>query len=158
MQSVLKKIFSGAFLSREEAGKAMDILMEGKAPPEQVGAFLGFLRGRGETADEISGFAASMRSHATELKIRRTDLVDTCGTGGDGSSTFNISTANAFVLAGAGLGVVKHGNRSVSSLCGSADVLEALGIRIDLPGEVVAKQVDEIGFGFLFARSLQAFF
>ncbi len=152
MREVLRKLFAEGFLTRDEAANAMNILMEGKAPPEQVGAFLGFLKGKGESVEEIAGCAKTMRDHALALNINRTDLIDTCGTGGDGASTFNISTVNAFVMAGAGLGVVKHGNRSISSKCGSADVLETLGVKIDLPPDRVAHCVEETGFGFLFAR------
>ena len=151
MKSILSKLFNGGTLSKEEASSAMDLLMEGKAPPEQIGAFLGILRGRKETVEEIAGCASSMRNHAKTLNLKRTDLVDTCGTGGDGAGTFNISTVNAFIIAAAGLGVVKHGNRSVSSKCGSADVLEKLGVPIDLPLERVQEAVETLGFGFLFA-------
>ncbi len=153
MQHLLKKLFSRQHLSRHEAREAMDILMGGKAKPEQIGAFLGALRGKGETIEEIVGCAEAMRGHALTISIQRKDLFDTCGTGGDGMDTFNISTANAFILAAAGAGIVKHGNRSISSRCGSADVLEAMGIAIDLKPEQVARSVDQFGFGFLFASS-----
>lgn len=153
MLHVLKKLFSRQHLTRTEAREAMNRLMQGEAKPEQVGAFLGALRGKGETIDEIVGCAESMRSNALTLVIKRQDLFDTCGTGGDGMDTFNISTANAFILAAAGVGIVKHGNRSVSSRCGSADVLEALGIAVELTPDQVSHCVDQFGFGFLFARS-----
>lgn len=152
MRSILKKLFSGSSLSQDEATHAMKLLMENQVPPEQIGAFLGILKGKGETVDEITGFVRSMRNFSLDLSIKRTDLIETCGTGGDGSSTFNISTACTFVLAGGGLGIIKHGNRSASSQCGSADVLEALGININLSKEEIERQVDEIGFGFLFTR------
>lgn len=153
MQQILKKLFSRQHLTRAEAREAMDTLMRGEAKPEQVGAFLGGLRGKGETIEEIVGCAESMRANALNLNIKRQDLFDTCGTGGDGMNTFNISTANAFILAAAGAGIVKHGNRSVSGNCGSADVLEALGIAIELTPDQVSHCVDQFGFGFLFARS-----
>lgn len=158
MQKYLKKLFLREHLTAEEAREAMDLLMDGKATPEQIGAFLAALATKGESVDEIVGFVRSIRAHATPLTIKRTDLIDTCGTGGDGLDTFNISTAAALVLATAGLGVVKHGNRSVSSRCGSADVLETLGIPIDLSPDLVSRSVDLHGFGFLFAKSLHPAF
>ncbi|MFW7380413.1 MAG: anthranilate phosphoribosyltransferase [Oligoflexus sp.] len=151
MKPYLSKLFERQALSQEEAQAAMDTLMRGEATPEEVGAFLGALRGKGEVIDEIVGFARSMRQHAKTLQLSRTGLVDTCGTGGDGTDTFNISTANALLIAAAGLAVVKHGNRAVSSRCGSADVLAALGIKIDQSPEEVAADVERFGFGFLFA-------
>ncbi len=149
--AVLVRLGSGQRLTRDEAREAMDAIMEGEATPTQIGAFLMALRVRGETPEEITGAAESMRSHATRIEVSRRPLLDTCGTGGDGSGTFNISTAAAFVLAGAGLAVAKHGNRSVSSRCGSADVLEALGVHLDLEPEAVQEAVERTGFGFLFA-------
>lgn len=151
MKQYLTKLFARQSLSEGEAYDAMDLLMGGEASPEEVGAFLGALRGKGESIDEIVGCAKSLRNHARTLNIKRSDLIDTCGTGGDGANTFNISTCNAFVIAAAGLGVCKHGNRSVSSKCGSADVLEELGVPIDQEPEDVAKSIDNFGFGFLFA-------
>jgi anthranilate phosphoribosyltransferase len=151
MKLLLKKLFDQQSLTREEAAEAMDYLMSGAARPEEVGALLGVLRGKGEAIDELVGFAESMRRHAHQLAVQRKDLVDTCGTGGDGAATFNISTANALLLAAAGMGVVKHGNRAVSSRCGSADVLQALGLAIDRPPAEVAASVETYGFGFLFA-------
>lgn len=151
MKAYLSKLFDRQTLDQEEASAAMDKLMSGTASPEEVAAFLGVLRGRGETVDEIVGFARSMRKHAKRLELVRTDLIDTCGTGGDGSETFNISTANALLLAATGLGVVKHGNRAVSSRCGSADVLAALGLKIECTMNEVAKDVENYGFGFLYA-------
>src|SRR5689334_16216755 len=129
----------------------MDAIMSGGATPAQIGGFLVALRLKGETADEIAGAAEAMRAHVVPVRPRRADLVDTAGTGGDGGKTFNISTAAALVAAAAGAGVAKHGNRSVSSLSGSADVLEALGFRLDLSPQRIADSIDELGFGFMFA-------
>jgi anthranilate phosphoribosyltransferase len=148
---LLGRLATGEPLSRGEARGAMDAIMNGEATPAQIAAFLMALRVRGETAEEIAGAAESMRAHAKGIRTTRRPLLDTCGTGGDASGTFNISTAAAFVAAGAGTAVAKHGNRSVSSRCGSADVLEALGARIDLPAEGVAACLEETGVGFLFA-------
>ncbi len=129
-------------------------IMSGHATPAQIGAFLVALRMKGETVEELTGFASAMRRLATRVTTARRPLVDTCGTGGDASGTFNISTAAAFVVAGAGIAVAKHGNRSASSRCGSADVLEALGVKLDVGPETVGRCIDEIGIGFLFARAL----
>ena len=129
----------------------MHSIMAGEATPAQIGAFLVALRIKGETADEIAGCAEAMREHVLVVRPARTDLVDTAGTGGDGARTFNISTAAALVAAAAGAGVAKHGNRAVSSSSGSADVLEALGFNLELPPETIARSIDELGFGFLFA-------
>lgn len=141
-------------LSREQAAEVMRELMEGRATHAQIGALLTALRMKGETVEEITGFAQTMRAFATRVPTARRPLVDTCGTGGDYSNTFNISTAAAFVVAGAGIPVAKHGNRSASSRCGSADVLEALGVNIDAPPEIVGRCIDQAGIGFLFARQL----
>lgn len=141
----------GKVLDRREAEEVMDILMRGEATDAQVASLLTALRMRGETADEIAGFAVGMRRAAVTLSPRVEPLVDTCGTGGDGLSTFNISTAAAFIAAGAGVYVAKHGNRGVSSPCGSADVMEALGVRLDLEPERVQACIEEVGIGFLFA-------
>ncbi len=151
MKQYLSKVFSRQSLSQEEAESAMDLLMQGEASSEEVCGLLGALRGKGESIDEIVGFARSMRKHAVPLQVQRRDLVDTCGTGGDGADTFNISTASCFILAASGLGVVKHGNRAVSSKCGSADVLESLSVKIDRPVDLVVKDVESFGFAFLFA-------
>lgn len=139
-------------LSPEEAEGVMHEIMRGEATPSQISAFLVALRMKGETVEEIAGCARAMRANAVKVKCQSPRLVDTCGTGGDGTGTFNISTLVAFVVAGAGLKVAKHGNRSVSSHCGSADLLETLGVRIDLGPEAVARCIDEVGIGFLFAQ------
>ncbi len=139
----------------------MEEILSGRARESQIAGLLTALRMKGETVDELVGFATAMRRHATPIfppSHPRADevLVDTCGTGGDASGTFNVSTAAAFVVAGAGVRVAKHGNRSISSRCGSADVLEQLGVRIDLPPERVAQSINEVGIGFLFAPALHA--
>ena len=154
MPNAIKRALSCEHLSATEAEGVMTRIMSGEATPAQIGAYLAALRAKGETVAEITGFAQAMRQHATAIRPTRSPLVDTCGTGGDGAHTFNISTTVAFVVAGAGVAVAKHGNRSVSSRCGSADVLGALGVRLDLPPEEVARCIDEVGFGFLFAPML----
>ncbi len=141
-------------LTTEEAESVMERIMAGEATPAQIGAYLAALRAKGETVAEITGFARAMRRYATPVRPNRKPLVDTCGTGGDGAHTFNISTTAALIVAGAGVGVAKHGNRSVSSRCGSADVLTALGVNLELAPEQVARCIDEVGFGFLFAPKL----
>ena len=141
-------------LTREQAAGAMRVLMEGNGTPAQIGAFLMGLRTKGETIEEITGFASTMRAMATPVKTPCDPLVDVVGTGGDKSGTFNISTAAAFVIAGAGIAVAKHGNRSATSKCGSADVLECLGVNIEAPADKIGRCIDEIGIGFLFARTL----
>jgi anthranilate phosphoribosyltransferase len=151
MQTTLAKLLDGHDLTREEARETMDTIMSGEATPAQIGGFLVALRLKGETADEIAGCAEAMRAHVLPVHPQREDLVDTAGTGGDGGRTFNISTAAALVAAAAGAGVAKHGNRAVSSASGSADVLEALGFSLELPPERIARSIDELGFGFLFA-------
>jgi len=132
----------------------MGELMAGNATVAQTAGFLVALAMKGETTDEITGFARTMREFATRVETSRSPLVDTCGTGGDHSGTFNISTTAAFVVSGAGIAVAKHGNRSATSKCGSADVLEALGVNINSTPEQVGRCIDEIGIGFLFARTL----
>ena len=149
----LQKVVRGESLNADEAAGAMTMIMGGEAPATQVAALLTALRMKGETVEEIAGFARIMREHAVRLSPTRTPLVDTCGTGGDKLKTFNISTAAAFVVAGAGVGVAKHGNRSVTSKSGSADVLEALGITLTIPPAAVEACIDRIGIGFLFAPS-----
>jgi anthranilate phosphoribosyltransferase len=151
IQQALARLLDGHDLSREEAHGVMGAIMSGEATPAQIAGFLIALRAKGETADEIAGCAEAMREHALPVRPQRDDLVDTAGTGGDGASTINISTAAALVAAAAGAGVAKHGNRAVSSACGSADVLEALGFDLGLSAERVARSIDELGFGFLFA-------
>src|SRR5213592_1430963 len=151
IQRALARLLDGHDLSREEAHEVMSSIMSGEATPAQIAGFLIALRLKGETADEIAGCAEAMREHALQVRPQRDDLVDTAGTGGDGASTINISTAAALVAAAAGAGVAKHGNRAVSSACGSADVLEALGFELDLSTQRVARSIDELGFGFLFA-------
>lgn len=151
IREAIAKLVEQENLAPDEAETVMEEIMRGEATPSQISAFLTSLRMKGETAEEIAGCARAMRAHATKVVTKRNPLVDTCGTGGDGVSTFNISTVVAFVLAGAGVAVAKHGNRSVSSSCGSADVLEALGVRIDLGPDQVARCIDDIGIGFLFA-------
>src|SRR5439155_1007527 len=152
-------------LTRIEAAAAMEAIMSGAATDAQIAAFLTGLRMKGETVEELIGFAQVMRQKAVRVRTRgeevaaltgtdREMLIDTCGTGGDAAGTFNVSTATAFVVAGAGLKVAKHGNRSVSSLCGSADVVETLGISLDLTPAKVARCVDEVGIGFLYAPLL----
>ena len=128
----------------------MDEIMEGETTAVQLSAFLSALRAKGETAEEIAGMASVMRRKAVQVSVDG-DLVDTAGTGGDGKGTFNVSTAAALVAAGAGLKVAKHGNRAVTGSCGSADVLEALGVKIDLGPDGVKRCIDEVGFGFMFA-------
>jgi len=138
-------------LSEEESAAVMTAFMTGEASPAQIGAFLAALRMKGETVDEVTGMARIMREHALRVETKGT-VVDTCGTGGDASGTFNVSTAAAFVVAGAGAKVAKHGNRAMSSGCGSADVLEALGARIDLNPDQVGQCLRETGIGFMFAQ------
>ena len=147
-------VVEGKDLSEEEASKAMAHIMEGEALPTQIASLLTALRMKGETSQEIAGFARAMRAKAVRIRAREGEcVVDTCGTGGDGCGTFNISTAVAFVAAGGGLTVAKHGNRSVSSKSGSADVLEALGMKITLPPVKVEECLQENGLAFLFAPS-----
>jgi anthranilate phosphoribosyltransferase len=161
----IRRVVEGLHLNRSEAESLMSEIMSGNATNAQIASFLTALRMKGETVEELIGFAKVMRAKASpvlskfavEAAFSGTDremLVDTCGTGGDATGTFNISTATAFVVAGAGIHVAKHGNRSVSSVCGSADVVEALGIRIDLPADAVARCIDEVGIGFLYAPLL----
>ncbi len=154
IHDALSRVVRREDLSRVEAASLMRILMGGEASPSLVGAILTALAMKGETVEEIAGMAETMRALATAIPATARPLVDTCGTGGDHSGTFNISTTAAFVTAGAGVHVAKHGNRSASSLCGSADVLEALGVNLDLSPEKVAECIDQIGIGFLFARNL----
>ncbi|MCX6696832.1 MAG: anthranilate phosphoribosyltransferase [Methanoregula sp.] len=152
MKDAIKKIVEKRNLTPAEAAEAMGIIMEGRATPAQIGGFLIALSMKGETPAEIAAFAHVMREHAVTVSPRvQGTLVDTCGTGGDGAQTFNISTAAAFVAAGAGVPVVKHGNRGVSSRCGSADVLRALGINLAVDPVRQARIIEDIGISFLFA-------
>jgi len=147
---------SGGSLTEEQSTEVMGRVMDGEATPAQIASLVTAMRMKGETVDEITGFARAMRARVTAVRPRAEGLLDTCGTGGDGLSTFNISTTAAFVVAGAGVPIAKHGNRAVSSKAGSADVLEALGVRIDLSPEDMARCIDEVGVGFLFAQALHA--
>jgi len=147
----IRKLTERQDLAADEAHAAMAEIMSGEAGPAQIAAFLVALRMKGETVEEVTEFARVMREHVVPVRPTRRPLVDTCGTGGDGLNTFNISTTAAFVAAGAGAAVAKHGNRSVSSKCGSADVLEALGIKVQQSPEEVARYVGEVGLGFMFA-------
>ncbi len=150
IREAISSLVSGNSLTMEEAASVMEEIMSGRVTPAQFGAFVTALRLKGETVDEIVGLARTMRAKAVPVIIDE-PVVDTCGTGGDGSHTFNISTAAAFVAAGAGLKVAKHGNRAMSSQCGSADVLAALGVRIDLNAKQVQRCLQEVGMGFMFA-------
>ncbi|MBA2294326.1 MAG: anthranilate phosphoribosyltransferase [Actinobacteria bacterium] len=153
IQASLSRLLDGHDLSREQARDVMNEIMSGEATEAQIGGFLIALRLKGETADEIAGCAEAMREHVLPVRPRRDDLVDVVGTGGDGANTFNISTAAALVAAGGGAAVAKHGNRAASSACGSADVLEELGLELELPPARIAQSIDEHGFGFMFARA-----
>ena len=150
IREAIEELVAGRSLSMDQASTVMDEIMEGQATQAQLAAFLTALRLKGETPEEIAGMATVMREKALRVEVEGT-VVDTCGTGGDGSGTFNISTAAAFVAAGAGLKVAKHGNRAASGTCGSADVLEALGVKIDLGPEAVKQCIDEVGIGFMYA-------
>lgn len=154
LKSAIAKVINGQDLTFAEAAEAMDVIMDGEATQAQIGSYLTALRMKGETVDEIAGSADSMRNHVVPVVVTLSagdHLVDTCGTGGDGKHTFNISTTAAFVVAGAGLKVAKHGNRAASSRSGSADVLLALGGNLDLTPEQVAECVETVGIGFLYA-------
>jgi len=151
LKPYLSKVINFQHLTVEEAEQAMHIIMSGQATPAQIAGYLVALRMKGETVDEILGSAMAMRAHAQTIRVQTSPLVDTAGTGGDGAHTFNISTASAFVVAGSGRRVAKHGNRAASSRCGSADVLEALGVRVDLSPQQVARCIEEVGIGFLYA-------
>ena len=153
IQETVSRLLDGHDLSRAEAHDAMGEIMRGEATQAQIAGFLVALRAKGETADEIAGCAEAMRELVLHVHPQRKDLVDIVGTGGDGANTYNISTAAALVAAGAGAAIAKHGNRAASSASGSADVLEALGFRLDLPPERIERSIDELGFGFLFAQA-----
>lgn len=168
LKQAIHKIVEGLNLSEEEMEAAMDVIMSGQATPAQIGSFITALRLKGETVEEITAAARVMRQKATRIQVDNAlinidrdeinldleTIVDTCGTGGDATNTFNVSTTTAFVVAGCGLRVAKHGNRSVSSLCGSADVIEKLGVNLDVPPAVVEKCLNEVGIGFLYAPAL----
>lgn len=151
MHRFLDILAGGGTLSREEAAEAMHLMLRGEAEPEEVAGLLMGLRARGETIDELVGFTRVMREYAISVRCDDPHAIDLCGTGGDSSGTFNISTTAALVCAGAGATVAKHGNRSVSSTCGSADVLEALGVNIELRREGVERCLEQVGLAFLFA-------
>ncbi|MCL8208829.1 MAG: anthranilate phosphoribosyltransferase [Actinomycetia bacterium] len=150
-RELFEHLAAGGTLSADAAAAVMGSIMDGEATPSQIGALLMALTLRGETVDELAGFARAMRARATAVPVRRRPVLDTCGTGGDGSGSLNVSTLAAFVAAAAGIPVAKHGNRSVSSRSGSADLLEALGIPMPTDPEAVGRLVDERGFAFLFA-------
>ena len=154
IQEAIRDLIAGTDLGRARTRAVMEQIMSGQATDAQIGAFLVALRIKGETIDEIVGCAEVMREKATPITTTSLDLIDTCGTGGDASGTFNISTTVAFVACGAGLSVAKHGNRSISSQCGSADVLAALGVNVEASPEKVGECIDEVGIGFLFAIAL----
>jgi anthranilate phosphoribosyltransferase len=151
MHAALQQLLDKQDLDSEQMRQVMRIIMTGEATPAQIAGFLIALRCKGESVDEIAAAAAVMRELATPVKVSGAHVIDTCGTGGDGANTFNISTTCAFVVAAAGGQVAKHGNRSVSSRSGSADVLEAAGVNLDLDAEQVSRCVEEVGVGFLFA-------
>lgn len=151
IKEALSKLIESKNLTKEEARQAMGEIMRGETTPSQLASFITALRMKGEVVDEITGCAEAMRDAALHLKINADIIVDTCGTGGDKTNTFNISTTVAFVASGGGLIVAKHGNRSVSSQCGSADVLEHLGLNLNTKPEKVKECIEEIGIGFLFA-------
>ena len=165
IKEAIGKVVRGEHLTEVEMEATMDEIMSGRATPAQIGAFATALRLKGETVDEITGAARAMRQkgikiHLTnhlvnldrdEINVEDETILDTCGTGGDGTSTFNVSTASAFVAAGAGVNVAKHGNRAVSSLCGSADVIESLGVKLEISSSEVERCIREIGIGFLYA-------
>ncbi len=157
LKPYISRVMGGKNLSVQEAEEAMGIIMTGQATQAQIGGYLVALRMKGETVEEITGSARAMRAQACQVQVSSNGhpLLDTAGTGGDGAHTFNISTAAAFVIAGAGRKVAKHGNRAASSRCGSADVLAALGVNLDLGPEAVAQCIDETGIGFLFAPKFQ---
>ena len=153
IKEAIAKVVEGNDLERQAMVEVMNEIMSGKTTPAQIGAFITALRIKGETVDEITGAALVMREKAEKVDaaLPGETLVDTCGTGGDGSGTFNVSTAAAFVVAGAGVPVAKHGNRSISSHCGSADVLEALGVDLNLNPQQIGRCIRQIGIGFMFA-------
>lgn len=154
IREAIKMAVEGKNLTEQEAVAAMTEIMDGEATPAQVASFITAMRMKGETVEEITGFVKVMRAKSVKVTPKSKDLLDTCGTGGDKLSTFNISTTAAFVAAGAGVKIAKHGNRAASSTCGSADVLEALGARLDLDAAQVAQCIDSAGIGFMFAPAM----
>ncbi|HET7738773.1 MAG TPA: anthranilate phosphoribosyltransferase [Tepidiformaceae bacterium] len=150
IQECIRSLADGAGVTGEQVAGAMEEIMGGHATPAQIGGFLTGLRMHGETAEVVAAASKVMQAHAEPIAVA--DVIDICGTGGDGIDTFNVSTAAGFVVAGAGVRVAKHGNRAASSKAGSADLLEALGARIDIGGEQVARVIEGCGFGFLFAQ------
>lgn len=155
IQKAINRLIEGKNLTRTESKKIMKIIMHDEATQAQISAFLVALRIKGETVEEVTGAVEAMNDDATHIRTRFKNIVDTCGTGGDSLNTFNISTAAAFVAAGAGVAVAKHGSRSVSSICGSSDVLNALGINIQIPPEEMEQCLYEVGIAFLFAPKLK---
>lgn len=151
MKKILEKVMNKKNLSQDEAYQTMKDIMLGKVTSPQIAGLLVALRMKGESVDEVAGLALAMRDAATQVALQGKEIVDNCGTGGDGKGSFNISTAAAIVVAGAGFHVAKHGNRSISSKCGSADVLEVMGVKINPPTALVERCIDEVGMGFLFA-------
>jgi anthranilate phosphoribosyltransferase len=153
IKDAIIKVVDNKDLTTEEASSVMGEIMRGEATPSQISCLITALRMKGETAEEVTGFASKMREHSVKINTKFGNLVDTCGTGGDFSGTFNISTVSAIVAAAAGAMVAKHGNRAASSKCGSADVLEGLGVKIDLPPEKIKRSIEEVGIGFIFAQN-----
>lgn len=154
IREAIQRVVDGHHLTEADTVDTMNEIMSGEATPAQIACFITALRLKGETIEEITGAARVMREKATRIQTKHPFVVDTCGTGGDGSHTFNISTTAAFVVAGAGIPVAKHGNRAASSQSGSADVLKALGVNIEIPPEQVGACIDDVGIGFLFAVAL----
>ncbi len=152
IKETISKIILGEDLDQKEAKQSMDEIMSGNSKPSQIGAFLVALRMKGEAVDEITGFAESMREKVIRLDIDPEYAIDTCGTGGDGGKTFNISTAAAIIAVAGGVKVAKHGNRAASSKSGSADVLKELGVEIEMDPQIVKAEIENVGFGFLFAQ------
>lgn len=151
LREKLRRLMLGSSLDEPQMAEAVGAIMDGEATPPQIAAFLVALRVKGETIEEITGAARAMRDRMTRIDVERSPLVDTCGTGGDGAGTFNISTAVAFVVAAGGVGVAKHGNRAISSRSGSADVLMELGVDVSADADTVARCIEQVGIGFLFA-------
>ena len=152
--TLLGRVSAGEDLAQEEMADVIDAIMRGEWPDEEIGLLLTALRAKGESVSEVAGAASAMRKHMTPIRSERENLVDTCGTGGDGSGTFNISTAAALVTAAAGVPVAKHGNRKISSQTGSADVLSALGVNVEAPVSSMERCLEEVGIGFCFAPQL----